>query len=315
MDWLNYHHLYYFWTVGREGGVLPASRVLNLAHPTISTQVKQLETALGTPLFERRGRRLVLTDTGRTVYRYAEEIFTLGRELVDHVKGAAEGGLRLHVGVTEALPKLVVRQLLEPAFGLEGRVRVVCREDRFETLLGDLASHALHVVLADAPVPPGHGVRAYHHLLGETDVTFFAAAPVAARLRDGFPGSLGGAQMLVPTSASALRRSVDHWLDEVGVRPDIVAEFDDTALLKVFGGDGFGVFPAPSVIADDVVARYGVVPVGRAPGVVERFYAITPERRFPNPAVEAICASARERLFRGSAPVGADEGEPPLDTA
>lgn len=306
MDWLNYHHLYYFWTVGREGGVLPASRVLRLAHPTISTQVKQLETSLGTPLFERRGRRLVLTETGRTVYRYAEEIFTLGRELVDHVKGAAEGGLRLHVGVTEALPKLVVRQLLEPAFGLEERVRVVCREDHFDALLGELATHALHVVLADAPVPPGHGVRAFHHLLGETHVTFFAAPELAAELREGFPDSLDGAPMLLPTSASTLRRSVEHWLEGVGVRPDVVAEFDDTALLKVFGGDGFGVFPAPSVVADDVVERYGVEAVGVAPGVVERFYAITPERRFPNPAVAAICAAAREQLFHYTPPDDAE---------
>lgn len=298
MDWLNYHHLYYFWVVAREGGLTQAGKVLRLSHPTLSAQVHALERSLGTELFQRVGRRLVLTGMGRTVFRYADEIFSLGREMVDTIQGRATGKpMRLNVGVADAVPKLIVKRLLEPAFKLEERVRIVCREDSHDQLLADLSMHALDVVIADAPVPPGSAVRAFHHLLGESGVSIFAAPKLAAKLRRGFPKSLHGAPMLLPLEGVPLRRSLNAWFDAQRLRPEIVGEFEDSALLEVFGADAMALFPAPTAVADDVRRRYGVEIVGRAEGVHERFYAISAERRLSNPAVVAISRAAQEELF------------------
>src|SRR5512145_3254030 len=197
MEWLNYHHLLYFWIVAREGGLVPAGRVLRLSHPTLSAQVHALEERLGEKLFSRVGRRLALTEMGRVVYGYAEEIFTLGREMVDAVKDRSTGQpLRLEVGVADVVPKLVVRRLLEPALALPAPVRLVCREGTQERLLGELAVHSLDVVISDAPVPAGSSVRAFSHLLGESGVTFFGARALAEPLRRSFPRSLQGAPIL-----------------------------------------------------------------------------------------------------------------------
>jgi LysR family transcriptional regulator, transcriptional activator of nhaA len=298
MEWLNYHHLLYFWVVAREGGLLPASKILRLSHPTISSQVHALEERLGEKLFTRVGRRLVLTDVGRVVYKYADEIFSLGGELLDTLKGRPTGRpARLNVGVVDVVPKMIVRRLLEPALALPEPVHLVCHEDSYEKLLADLSLHTLDVVLADAPVPPGSHVRAYSHLLGECGVDFFATPAVAAAHRRHFPRSLDGAPLLLPIEGTVLRRALDHWLDASAIRPRIVAEFEDSALLKAFGADGAGIFPAPAAVEREVRRQYGVERVGRVKTIRERFYAISVERRIKNPAIVAIGDAARNRLF------------------
>jgi len=299
---LNYHHLLLFWLVAREGGVVRAAQRLRLAPPTVSAQVRAFERALGERLLEKQGRRLVLTEVGRVAFRHAEEIFTLGQELVDAVKGRpGVGPLRLVVGVGQALPKLVARRLVAPALALGktlGKIRLVCVEDRSERLLAELAAHQLDLVLSDAPVPPGSSVRAYNHLLGECGVSLFATRELAQRHRKSFPRGLDGAPFLLPTENTSLRRNLDLWFEREGLRPVLEGEFEDGALLKSFGADGLGIFPAPSAVEDDVRRQYDVELVGRIEDVRERFYAISVERRIKNPAVLAICEAARTRTFR-----------------
>jgi LysR family transcriptional activator of nhaA len=290
----------YFWMVVREGGILPASRALKLAHPTISAQIKRLEESLGETLFDRSGRRLELTETGRIVYRYADEIFTLGRELIETMKGLPTGSpLKLVVGVTDVMPKLVVRRMLEPVFTMPEFVHLVCEEDRFDRLLGDLARLRLDLLLTDAPLPPGSGIKAFSHLLGECGVSFFATREVAAEHEKDFPKRLDGTPFLLPAEGTVLRRSLEQWFDAKGIRPRRVAEFQDSALLKVFGQDGMGIFCAPSVIDDAVCSQYGVRVVGRTLEIKERFYAISVERRLKHPAVKAIGESAKKEMFSG----------------
>lgn len=301
MDWLNYHHLRYFWTVAREGSLVAAGKVLRLSHPTLSAQIHALEDQLGEKLFVRVGRRLALTEMGRVVYRYAEEIFSLGRDMVDTVKGRASGQpLRLDVGIADAVPKLVVRRLLQPALSLPEPVRLVCYEDAYEKLLAELALHTLDIVISDAPVPPGSSVRAFNHLLGETGVSLFGTKSLASTYRRGFPKSLDGAPWLLPLENLTLRRSLNQWFDRHDIKPRVVAEFEDSALLKVFGADGVGIFPAPTVMESDVIRQYGVHVLGRAPEVRERFYAISVERKLKNPAVVAISDAARHEIFSES---------------
>lgn len=298
MEWLNYHHLLYFWVVAREGGLVPAGKVLRLSHPTLSAQVHALEDQLGEKLFTKVGRKLALTEMGRVVYRYANEIFSLGREMVDTVKGRATGSpLRLDVGVVDVVPKLVVRRLLQPALSLSEPVRLVCHEDSYEKLLGDLATHTLDIVISDAPVPAGSTVRAFNHLLGETGVSFFGTASLVQSYKRGFPRSLDQAPMLLPVQGLAVRRSLDQWLDRHDIKPRIVAEFEDSALMKVFGSDGLGIFAGPTAVEAAVIAQYGVHLIGRTDEVRERFYAISVERRLKNAAVVAISNAARHEIF------------------
>ena len=299
MEWLNYHHLLYFWVVAKQGSIARASIELHLAHPTISGQIHALEDALGEKLFQRVGRRLVLTEMGHVAFRYADSIFSLGRELMDTVKGRPTGRpLRLRVGTADVISKLVVRRLLEPARHLPEPVHIVCREHRAERLLAELEAHELDVVLADAPLGPGGPVRAYCHLLGECGISFLAAPKLALAHRRKFPRSLEGAPLLLPTDNTAVRRSIDQWFHAQGIRPRVVAEFEDSALLKVFGQDGLGIFPAPAVIEDAVRRQHRVQLVGRAPDIRKRYYAITLERRLKHVAVAAICEVARQELFR-----------------
>jgi len=298
MEWLNYHHLLYFWMVVREGGLAPASTRLRLAQSTVSEQIRALEHVLGEKLFTRVGRRLVVTEVGRMVYRYADEIFPLGRELQDAIKGRPVGrALRLVVGIADVVPKLVARRLLEPALKLDEPVQLVCRESKPDQLLNELASHDVDVVLTDSPIPPSGHVRAFNHLLGECDVTFMATAKLAATHRRRFPQSLDGAPLLLPTENTVLRRTLEQWFSKLGIRPKVEAEFEDSALLKVFGQTGQGIFPVPSVIASEVRRQYTVQVVGRAEEVKERFYAISVERRLKHPAVVAISQAAREKVF------------------
>lgn len=299
MEWLNYHHLFYFWTTVREGGVLRASQKLRLTQPTVSEQLRSLEDAFGEKLFHRAGRRLVLTDVGQLVYRYADEIFSLGRELQDAVKGRVTGRpMKLTVGLTEAMPKLIAYRLLEPALRMPEHAQIVCYEGRPERLLADLAVHSLDLVLSDSPAEPGTRVRVYSHLLGECGVTFFSTRKLAAAHKAGFPKSLDGAPMLLPTANTSLRRSLAHWFDTQDVRPAVTGEFQDSALLAVFGQQGVGIFPAPSAIEDEVTTQYGVEVVGRVDALRERFYAISAERRLKHPAVLLISQTARAEIFR-----------------
>lgn len=298
MQWLNYHHFMYFWLVVREGGIQAAARKLRLAHPTVSVQIKQFEEHLGHALFDRSGRKLELTEAGQLAFRYAEEIFSLGQEFLDALEGRPVGRpVELVVGVSDVMPKIVVRKLLDPALHLDTPVRLTCIEDRFDRLLGALGTHDVDVVLADTPCPPGSGVKAFNHLLGECAVTFFAAKSLAPRMRAKFPESLDGAAMLMPASDTALGRAVTQWFETRGVRPEVVAEFNDSALMKAFGQDGVGVFPFATITEADVKRQYGVQVVGRAEDIHARFYAISSERRLKNPAVVAVCETARDELF------------------
>jgi LysR family transcriptional activator of nhaA len=298
MDWLNYHHLLYFWMVAREGSITKACAQLHLAQPTISSQLRKLERSLGEKLFEREGRNLVLTETGRTVYRYADEIFALGQELRDAVAGRPRGRpLRLVVGVPDVLPKLIVYRLLKPALEMEEATQLATYEGKLDDLLADLALHRLDIVLSDAPTGPTTAVRAFNHPLGECGIGFFGTAAVARQYASGFPSSLDQAPMLLPTENTVLRRSLEQWFSETGVRPRVVAELEDSALLKVFGQAGEGIFPAPLAIATEVQQQYAVKQIGCVESIRERFYAISVERRLKHPAVLAISKFARDELF------------------
>jgi LysR family transcriptional activator of nhaA len=298
MAWLNYHHLLYFWTVAREGSITRATRKLHLTQPTISAQIRALEDSLGEPLFTRTGRKLVLTEVGRTVYGYAEEIFGLGRELQDVLAGLPTGRpVRLTVGIADQVPKLVAYRLLAPVLDGPAPVRILCREDKVERLFADLSTHALDLVLSDTPLTAASRVRAFNHKLGETSVRVFGAPALVERHRRGFPRSLHGAPFLLPAEGTSLRRSLDEWFEREGIEPRVVGEFSDSALLKEFGMGGAGLFAAPSVVAGEVRRLYRVKSLGELGGIREAFYAITVERRLRHPAVVAISEAARAGLF------------------
>ena len=297
MDWLNYHHLLYFWTVAKEGTIAAASERLHLAQPTLSSQIKKLEKSMGVALFERQGRGLKLTDQGQIAFRYADEIFSLGQELTDAIQGIpADGQLRLKVGVPDVLPKLVVFRLLEPALALEVDVHLETYEGKFDDLLGDLATHRLDVLISETPLPPGAPVRAFNHRLGGCTLTCFGTTELHQRYRRKFPASLDGAPMLLPTQNTTLRRGIEQWFDAQGVRPLVRHEFEDSALLKVFGQSGAGLFLAPTAIKKAIVQQYKVKSLGEIE-VYDNFFAISVERRLKHPAVIAICEAARNKLF------------------
>ncbi len=299
MEWLNYHHLQYFWVVAKEGSIVRASAELRLAHPTISGQIHRLEEVLGEKLFARRGRNLVLTEAGRVAFRYADEIFTLGREFTDTLKGRATGRpLRLVVGVADVLPASLVRRFLEPAFHLAQPVRVICRADKsVDEFVAELALHRVDVVIADGPVGSGVPVRTFNHPLGECGTSFFAARRLASSLKRKFPRSLEGVPFLLPGAPSTVRRSLEQWFVSRDVHPTIVAEFDDSALARSFGAEGMGVFAAPAVIEPEILQDPAVRLIGRAAEVRQQFYALSVERKIKHPAVVAICRSAREDIF------------------
>jgi LysR family transcriptional activator of nhaA len=298
MQWLNYHHLLYFWTVVRTGGVTRASEELHLTPQTVGMQVKALERALGEKLLERSGRRLAPTEVGSLVASYAEEIFSLGQELRDVLKGGPRRRpLKLVVGIVDVLPKLVVHALLDPVFQMEEPTRIACEEGHMDSLVAELSVHRLDLILSDSPMPAHYRVRAYNHLLGECGVVLMAAKGLASRLRSGFPKSLNGVPFLLPSEDSAMRRDLDQWFERVGVRVNIVAEFVDSALQNVFGQEGAGVFAVPEVIEKEVRRQRQVERVGRAEGLSARFYAISVERRLTHPAVAVIARAAHADIF------------------
>jgi len=298
MEWVNYHHLLYFRTVAREGSITKASKVLLLAQPTISGQIRALEETLGEKLFARQGRNLVLTEFGRVVYRYADEIFSLGQEMTDVLKGRPSGRpLRLAVGIADLLPKLVVYRILSPVMTVSPPAELICHEDKPEQLVTALQLHGLDLILTDSPITPTGRVKVYNHLLGTSGVSVFGAPELREKYGSAFPKSLDGAPMLLPLENSMLRRGLDHWMMTNDVRPRVVGEFQDSALAKTFGAFGAGLFVAPTVVEEDICSMYKVGIIGRIPDVQERFYAVSVERRFKNPAVSAILDSARQTLF------------------
>jgi LysR family transcriptional regulator, transcriptional activator of nhaA len=301
MSSLNLKHLRYFWAVASNGTISRASEILHVTPQTISGQLRELEEQLGAKLFKKSGRNLALTDTGRVVFSYADEMFRLGNELEDVLDGRIPGAtLTLNVGVAMVVPKLLAYRLLEPVLAMEEAVRLVCHEAPLPELLADLSVHKLDLVIADCPLSPTLNVRAYNHPLGESGISFFAARQVAHRYRKNFPLSLDGAPMLMPTSSSALRRMLEHWFETREIKPLIVAEFDDRALMKAFGEANAGIFTSPTAVEDDVVAKYGVRVIGRTSDISESYYAISAERRIKHPAVSVITDAARSGLFMSS---------------
>ncbi len=297
MNWLNYHHLLYFWVAARERSVTKAAKQLRLAQPTVSEQIRQLEDAVGTPLFVRGGRELALTEAGRTVMTYADEIFALGQQMLDVLSGTRPAGtFRLVVGVTDSLPKLIVYRLLAPALRSSEDLELICREDHFDRLLAELAIHAVDLILADTALPPQSPVKAFNHVLGDSGLSFLAAPKLARALQKNFPASLQGAPMLYPGKGGPSRTALDAWLEAAGVRPRLVGEFEDSALAKAFGQAGMGLFVAPTAIEEEVVRQYEVMVVGRVPELKQRFYAISLERRIKHPGVAAISAAAHDLL-------------------
>ncbi len=294
MDWLNYHHLYYFWVTAREGSLTKAAERLRLAPSTVSAQIKSLEQAFGHPLFERRGRGLHLTEAGRLAMEFGDEIFSLGQELTEAMSESSPATRtgRLRVGVANILPKLVAYQLLAPLLHMDRPIRLVCTEDRAEKLVADLALHHLDIVISDTPVGFAREVRARSQELGECGLLIMGTSALARRYNDGFPQSLDGAPFLLPGPGTTMRGMLESWFNRLGIRPRIVAEFGESALLKAFGQEGAGLFPIPSIIEKEVAIQYGVRRVGRIDELREHFFAITMEQRAHSPVIEHLLQHA-----------------------
>ncbi len=307
---MNYKHLHYFWTVLRAGGIVRASEQLHLPPQTLSGQIKQLEERMGQPLLRKVGRGVEPTDAGRLVMRYADEIFALGASLQEALATGrdARRTAALRVGIADSVPKAVAFHVLEPAMALPEPPRLACHEGGLTGLLGELAVHRLDLVVSDVPAPASLSVRVYTHLLGRSGVAFFAAPGLlqatgwtVRRARQAFPACLAGMPLLLPSAQTALRPRLDAWLRQHALAPPVAAEFDDSALLKAFGREGRGVFAAPAVLADEIVQQYQVRWLGTPDDLMEEFYAISVERRITHPAVAAITAAARGKLFAARA--------------
>lgn len=295
---LNYKHLRYFWMVAKTGSIARAAAQLHLTPHSISGQLSEFAETLGVELFRRAGRNLELTETGRRVMRYADDIFATGDELLELVRDKRFAAtISYRVGCADSVSKLIARRLVEPALKLPESVKLICREGRLDSLLADLSIHRLDLVVADRPLPAHFSVRAYNHLLGESPMTAFATAPLAARLGKDFPVCLHDAPMLLPGEDFAVYHRLLQWFERIKVHPHIVGEFDDSAMMQAFGQSGAGVFFAPTVIAAEVCEQYRVVALGQADAVVEQVYAITTERRMSHPATVAISTMARNELF------------------
>lgn len=301
MGALNYKHLHYFWVVAKAGGIARASERLHLTPQTISGQISSFEDRLGYKLFTRLGRQFDLTDAGRMVLSYADEIFTLGEEL-EGVLHDPTGGrpAQFRVGVADAIQKIVAYRLLEPALRVPERPRIVCREGKLGSLLQELAVQRLDIVIADSPIPAAVSIKGFSHLLGECGLTFFATAKLAQKFKDSFPNCLDGSPLLLPGEDAALRPRLLQWFEKLAIRPRIAGEFDDSALMKAFGQAGIGIFAAPSATAEVICRQYGVVAIGHTEAVTEQYYAISVERRLTHPAVVAISTAARQELFKGA---------------
>ena len=299
-EWLNYHHLRYFHAVAREGSVSRASEKLRTSQPSICAQVKQLEAALGETLYRRRGRSIVLTEFGRTIYGYADEILALGREVLTTAKRAPTGRtLRLHVGIVDSFPKLLSLEILRPVFAQVPRVHVTCQEGKLDDLLGQLATHRLDALLVDEPPPSSSQVKTFNHSLGASGVTFCASPTLAKQLSGRFPRNLQGAPMLLSTQNTALRRDLEKWFRATQIEPLVVAEFEDAALAKIVATDGIGITVVPTVVVAEAIERYGFVSLGRTDECQINLYLITAERRIEHPAVSLLAREAGRALLGG----------------
>ncbi len=289
----SYRHLYYFWVVAKEGGVSRAAERLDMAVQTVSAQVHELERSLGHALLKPAGRGLVLTEAGAAAMRQADQIFQLGEQLPSIVRDTASlPGVRLAVGISDGLPKLVVRRLLEPVLQ-EPNLRLLCHEGEFADLLGDLALHRFDVVLADRPAPPNPNLKVYSHALGTSSIAWYGTPNLHAAARRGFPRSLQSVPVLLPTTHAMVRGRIEQWFDRMEIKPRVVGEFEDSALLKTFGASGLGVFPAAEVVHDDLVARYGVKRLGSCAGIEETFFAIGTEKKVLHPLVQRLLPAGR----------------------
>jgi LysR family transcriptional regulator, transcriptional activator of nhaA len=284
----SYRHLYYFWVVAKEGGMAKAADRLDMAVQTVSTQVRELEKSLGYELLKPAGRGVALTDAGIAAMHQAELIFQLGEKLPGIVRDAmGSPSVRLAVGISEGLAKLAVRQLMQPVMQTPN-LRLICQEDEFEDLLGELALHRLDVVLADRPAPVNPNLKVYSHSLGASDLSWYAPAQWQAAARKNFPQSLAKVPVLLPTSSAAVRPRIDHWFERLGIKPNIVGEFEDSALLKTFGAAGMGVFPAADLIHDELIERYNVKRIAPCDGVAEHFFAIGAQKKVLHPLVQKL---------------------------
>jgi len=308
VEWLNYHHLLYFWVVAKEGSIVNASRVLRLSSPTISGQIHELEATMGVKLFDRKGRGLELTEAGKTAFRYADSIFSLGAELLHTIRASPSGRpVTVVVGVSDVVAKSLVGRILAPAFALDPPVVVVCRSDRsLESFMTELASGALDAVIADRPERK-EAARAFSHPLGSCGSLFVAAPSLADRMRSDFPGSLTGLPFILPAFDTTLRKALEEWLFARGVEPVIVAELDDLALAHELGARGVGVFVVPDVVERETVARGDLRVIGRAPELRQHLYVISTERKIRHPAVVALCDLARATVFGGGTGAAASE--------
>jgi LysR family transcriptional activator of nhaA len=297
MQQLNYHHLQYFWMVAKEGSITQAAKKLRVSQPTVSAQLAQLEENMQVVLFTKAGRGLRLTDTGKVVFRYAQDIFSTGEDLLHAMESAGStSARRLHIGVAMVIPKLVASRLIEITLQSSPAVVPICTEDNLEQLLAKLSVHELDVVLSDSPIPPLVNVKAYNHRLGQSGISFCVAKSQAKKYKD-FPSCLDHQPMLMPTEGTMLRRSLEQWFENHQVQPHIKAEFQDTALLKVFGQQGHGVFPVPTLIDQQVEKQYNVKVIGRTKEIMETYYAISVERKISHPAVQKIAKQAIARIF------------------
>ena len=298
-DNLNYKHLHYFWVVATEGSIARAAEKLFITPQTISGQLSMLEQRIGQPLFDRVGRRLRLTETGRLVLGYADDIFELGRELGDVLRGAPiVGNSEFIVSAASALPKTIVYKVLEPALTVSNDISLTCKEGPVESILGELAVHKVDMVLTDTPLTSAFSIKAYNHYLGESTLSFFASPALAAKLSANFPACLQDTPMLLPTKQYAVRQLFDRWCTDNGIFPIVRGQYDDSALMKSFGQAGFGVFFMPSIIEDEVKQSFGLKVVGRSNTLKQKFYAISAERKVTHPAVAAICDAARDKIFK-----------------
>lgn len=294
---LNYKHLHYFRAVAKTGAINKAAEKLHLAPQTLSGQISTFEARLGVTLFRRSGRRLELTDAGRTALTYADEIFHVGAELEEALQNSMT--TRVHpfrVGIADVVPKAIAYQLLAPALTLAEPVKLVCKEGRLERLAAELAIHRLDMVLADRPLPSTMDIKGYSHPLGECGIAFLASRAVAQTLEQDFPANLQAAPMLIPGEDSALRVPLLRWFERHGIQPTIVGEFDDSALMSAFGQAGSGIFPVPLTVSQEVIQQYDVIEVGQTLEIRERFFAISVERRLSHPAVVAVSEAARLRF-------------------
>lgn len=298
---LNYKHLRYFFTIAREGSIVKAAELLHVSPQTISGQLTAFEEYLGSSLFDRVGKRLVLNEAGKLAYSYAEDIFSLGDELQQslHAQDTSQQFV-FSVGVVDVIPKIMASSILEHAFDLDGPIKLICREGEFDSLLAEMALNRIDLILSDRPLTPGTPVKAYSHVLGESGLSFYARKKMARALRNGFPESLDQQRFLICGDKSNQKINLQSWFEQENIRPNIVAEFDDSALMKYFGQSGQGVFSTPSIIENHVTNQYDVAVIGQTQAIKERFYAISPERKVKHPGVKLLVEAA-QALFVDSA--------------